>query len=179
MALRRPPRRVQPAPRIPLAGQLQFLSSAWAIPAATSSPFGRDSTAARFALPRPGTSLQFFAGAPAPCSEANTARKSLSARSNLRALAIAGPLRCREQAPKVLAPHERAHCDPVSVCPISSAGWQCVSPALHPPCRAAIPAAPDCDGRTHRCPPAAREIPPPALRFPRSGTNQTPYTALL
>src|SRR6266853_512185 len=165
MALRKPPRRAPLAPRIPLAAQPQFLPSAWAIPAATSSPFGRDSTTARFALPRPGTSLQFFASAPAPCSAANTAKKSLSARSNLPALAIAGPLRCREKAPKVLAPHARAHCDPVSVCPISSAGWQCVSPGLHPLCHATVPVAPDCDSRTHRCPPAAREIPPPFERF--------------
>src|SRR5260370_38521869 len=161
MALRRPPRRVQPAPRIPLAGQLQFLSSAWAIPAATSSPFGRDSTAARFALPRPGTSLQFFASAPAPCSAANTVKIFPSARSNLPALAIAGPLRCREQAPLLSAPHERAHYDPASACPISSAGWRSVSPGLHLLCRVAVPAALDCDGRTHRCPPAARELPPP------------------
>src|SRR5258708_17029970 len=161
MALQRPARWVQLERRIPLAGQLQFLPSAWATPAATSSPFGRDLKAARFALPRPGTSLQFFASAPAPCSAANTAKKSLSARSNLPALAIAGPLRCREKAPKVLAPHERAHCDPVSVCPISSAGWRSVSPGLHPLCHATVPVAPDCDTPTHQRLPAAREIPPP------------------
>src|SRR2546422_6824567 len=165
MALRQPARRVQLAPRVPLAAQPQFLPSAWAIPAATSSPFGRDSTAARFALLPRETSLQFFASARAPCSAANIAKKSPSARSSLPALAIAGPLHFREKAPPPPPPppaaHERAQYDPASVCSISSAGWRSVSAGLHLLCRAAVPAALDCDSHTRRCPPASREILPP------------------
>src|SRR5713226_4674380 len=162
MALRQPARQAQPAPRIPRAAQLQFLSLAWAIPAATSSPFGRDSTVARSALLPRGTSPLFVANAPAPCSAASTAKKSPSARSNLPAPAIAGPLHFREKAPRVPAPQEPAWYGPASVSSISSAGWRSVSAGFHPLCRAAVLAALDFDSRTHRYPPAAQETPPPS-----------------
>src|SRR5712692_594220 len=154
-------RQARLATPLPWAAQPLFLSSAWAIPAATSSPFGRDSKAARSALLPQGTSPQFFANARALCSAASTAKKSPSARSNLPAPAIAGPLHFREKAPRVPAPQERAWYGPASVSSISSAGWRSVSAGFHPLCRAAAPAALGCDSRTHRCPPAARETPPP------------------
>src|SRR5260370_3671056 len=134
--------------RVRLAGPPPFLHSAWAIRVATSSLFDRDSTAARFVLLPRETSPQFFANAPAPCSAASTVKISPSARSNLPAPAIAGPLHFQGKALREPAAHERAHYGPASVYPISSAHYRSGSPGLHRLYRAALPAALDCDSRT-------------------------------
>src|SRR5260370_6890941 len=149
MALPQPFQRVQLARRVPLAAPPQSLHSAWAIRVATSSLFDRDSTAARFVLLPRETSPQFFANAPAPCSAASTVKISPSARSNLPAPAIAGPLHFQGKPLREPAAHERAHYGPASVCPISSAGYRSVSPGLHRLYRAALPPALPSDSRTH------------------------------
>src|ERR1700736_22127 len=157
---------------MPRAAQAAGPSSLWVFLWATSLPSGRDWPAARSALLPRGTSLRFFADAPAPYFAASTAKQSPSARSDLPALAAAGLLHCPEKEPRGPAPVECAKYDPAWECSISTAGLRSVSGGLHPLGHAAVRASPDCDSRRHRCPLAARESLPLSLRFPRSGTRR-------
>src|SRR5204863_3085516 len=124
---------------------LQEWFSAWALLAATSSPLGKDWTAARSALLLRGTSPRSFEGAPELCSAVSTAKKFPSARLNLPAPATDGLLRCRENEPGEPARDAHVKRAPVSECPISIAGWQFASVARRPLCRAAAPCALDCE----------------------------------